>query len=96
MLLLLFTHWEFLTPASADGSSLETEWQQFSSSLQDSSQYSGHSQQAVGWMVSTHPPTYKPSSPFNKPLVTVPKAPITIGTIVSFMFHSFFLFPSKV
>ena len=57
---------------------------------------------AVVWMVSTHPPTSKSSSPFSNPLVTVPKAPITIGIIVTCMFHSFFnslarlryLFPS--
>ena len=45
---------------------------------------------AVVWMVSTRPPTSKSSRPFNNPLVTVPKAPITIGLIVTFMFHSFF------
>ena len=45
---------------------------------------------AVVWMVSTRPPTSKPSSPFSNPLVTVPNAPITIGIIVTFMFHSFF------
>ena len=50
---------------------------------------------AVVWMVSTRPPTSRPSSPFSNPLVTVPKAPITIGIIVTCMFHSFFLFPSK-
>ena len=41
-------------------------------------------------MVSTRPPTFKSSSLFNNPLVTVPKAPITIGIIVTFMFHRFF------
>ena len=41
-------------------------------------------------MVSTCPLIFKSSSPFNKPLVTVPKAPIIIGIIVAFMFHSFF------
>ena len=51
---------------------------------------------AVVWMVSTHPPTSKYSSTFNNPLVTVPKAPITIGIIVTFIFHFFFQFPSKV
>ena len=45
---------------------------------------------AVVWMVSTRPPTSKSSRPFNNPLVTVPKAPITIGIIVTFMFDSFF------
>ena len=51
---------------------------------------------AVVWMVSTRPPSSKPSSPFSNPLVTVPNAPITIGIIVTCMFHSFFQFPSKV
>ena len=45
---------------------------------------------AVVWMVSTCSPTSNSSRPFNNPLVTVPKAPITIGTIVTLMFHSFF------
>ena len=45
---------------------------------------------AVVWMVSTRSPTSKSSRPFNNPLVTVPKAPITIGVIVTFLFHSFF------
>ena len=45
---------------------------------------------AVVWIVSTRPPTSKSSRPFNNPLVNVPNALITIGTIVTFMFHSFF------
>ena len=45
---------------------------------------------AVVWMVSTRPSTSKSSSPFSNPLVTVPNAPITIGVIVTYMFHSFF------
>ena len=48
---------------------------------------------AVVWMVSTRLPTSKSSSPFSNPLVIVP---ITIGIIVTCMFHSFFQFPSKV
>ena len=47
------------------------------------------------WMVSNRPPTFKSSSPFNNPLVTVPNAPITIGTIVTFMFHIFFNSPAR-
>ena len=53
----------------------------------------------VVWMVSTHPPTSKSSSPFNNPSVTLPKAPITIVVIVIVMFHSLFVFlkfPEKV
>ena len=41
-------------------------------------------------MVSTRPPTSKSSNPFSNPFVTVSKAPITIGIIVTCMFHSFF------
>ena len=45
---------------------------------------------AVVWMVSTRQPTSKSSWPFNNPLVTVQKAPIIIGIIVTFMFHCIF------
>ena len=45
---------------------------------------------AVIWIVSIRPLTSKSSRPFNNPLVIVSKAPITIGTIVTFVFHSFF------
>ena len=40
------------------------------------------------WIFSAHPPTSKFSRTFNNPLIIVPKAPITIGTMVTFMFHS--------
>ena len=43
---------------------------------------------AVIWIVSTHPPTFTSSRLFNNPLVIVPKVPITIGTTVTFIFHS--------
>ena len=42
------------------------------------------------WIVSTRPSTSSSSRPFHYHLVMVPNAPITIGTIVTFMFHSFF------
>ena len=44
---------------------------------------------AVVWIVSTRPPTSKSSRPFNN-LLVMPNAPITIGTIFTFMFDSFF------
>ena len=50
---------------------------------------------ALVLMVSIRSPSSKSSSPFNNPLVTVPKVPITSGIIVTFMFHSFFQFSSK-
>ena len=49
---------------------------------------------AVVWMISTHPLISKSSSPCTNPLVTVPRAPI--GLKVISMFSSFFQFPSKV
>ena len=50
----------------------------------------------VVWIVPPpRPPTSKSSSPFSNPFLTVPNAPITIGVIVTSMFHSFFQFPSK-
>ena len=45
---------------------------------------------AVVWRVSTRPPTSESSSPFSNHLVSVPNAPISIGIIVTYMFHSFF------
>ena len=42
----------------------------------------------VVWMVSTRPLISKSSSPCINPLVTVPRAPITIGITVTFMFYS--------
>ena len=45
-------------------------------------------------MVSTHPLISKSSRPFLNLLVMVPKAPITIGKNVTFMFHRF-LIPIK-
>ena len=45
---------------------------------------------AVVWMFSTTLSTSKSSRPFINPLVTVPKATITIGIIVTFMFYIFF------
>ena len=46
-------------------------------------------------MVSTRPLISKSSSSFINPLVTAPKAPITIGIIVTFMFLRFFNFLAR-
>ena len=54
MNLLSFTPLEFFTSVLADGFSLEFEWQQVSSSLQDTSQYSGRPQQCCR-LDSLHP-----------------------------------------
>ena len=87
----LFSTLEFFTLVFADGFSLEFELQQISSSLQDSSQYSGRPQQCCR-LDSLHPSAnFQVLQALNNHLVTVPNAPITIGTIVTFMFHSFFI-----
>ena len=51
---------------------------------------------AAVWMVSTRPFISNSSSPFIYPIVTVRRAPVTIGINVTFMFYRFFQFPSKV
>ena len=43
-IIIIIYSFEFFTSALADGLSQELEWQQVSSSLQDSSQYCGRSQ----------------------------------------------------
>ena len=49
----------------------------------------------VVWMVSNRLPTSKSSCLFSHHLVSVSKAPITIGIVVTYMLHSFFRFPCK-
>ena len=44
---------------------------------------------AVVWVFSIRPLIFKSSRPFINPIVTVPRAPITIGIPVIFMFHGF-------
>ena len=85
--LLLFTPWELFTSVSAYGLSLEFEWQLVSRTLLSILTVLNN---VVVWMLSTRPLIFKSSSPFNNPLVTVPKASITIGIIITFIFDSFF------
>ena len=95
LLLLLFPS-EFFTSMLTDGLSQElsdSKSPKVSRTLLSIMSVVNH---VVVWMVSTRPPTSKSCSPFSNPLVTVPKARITIGIIATFMFHSFFQFSSKV
>ena len=50
---------------------------------------------AVVWVVSTRPVISKFSCPCTNPLVTVPRAPITIGITVTFTFLSLFNFQAR-
>ena len=92
----LFTPWEFFTSVLADVFSLEFEWQQSPQVPRTLLSILVVLNNVVVWKVSTRSPTSKSSSPFNNPLVTVPKAPITIGIIITFRIYSCFQFPSKV
>ena len=87
VIIIIIHSLELFTSALADGFSLESEWQQVSRTLL---RILAVLNNAAVWMVSTRPPTSKSSSPFSNPLVTVPNAPMTIGIIVTCIFHSFF------
>ena len=50
----------------------------------------------VVWMVCTRPLISESSNPWINPLVAVPRAPIIISITVTFMFHSFSQFLSKI
>ena len=77
---LLFIPFVFFTSSLADGFSLKFEWQQVSSSFQDSLSILAVLNNAIVWIVSSRPSTSKSSRTFNNPLVIVLNAPITIGT----------------
>ena len=76
--------------ALADSFLLESVLQQVSSSLQNFLSILAVLNNVVIWMVSTRPPTSKSSRSFSNPLATVPNTPITIGIIVTSMFHTLF------
>ena len=84
------TPFRLLTPAFVESYSQEFKWQQLSSSLQNSSQHSVRSQYTVVWIVSTHPLISRSSSPCINPLVITPKATITTGITITFVWHSLF------
>ena len=79
----MISHWSL-----SDSKSLQVSWTLLS--------FLANLNNAVVWMVSTRPLISKSSSPCTNPLVTVLRATITIGITITFIFHSFFQFPSKV
>ena len=78
-----FTSCESLALASADDLSLGTEWLLVSSSLLDSSQYSGWSQQSECFRLVLR------FSTLPAPLGTIPSPPIISNITVTIMFHCF-------
>ena len=90
-----FTPWEFFTSALADG---------YHGGLSDSKSLQvsrtllsilGDHNNVVVWTVSTNTVISKSSNPCTNHLLTVPRAPITFGIIVTFMFYSFFTSPKR-
>ena len=82
-----YTPCVFYNPGFPDGFSLESKWQQVSSALWDSSQYSDLSQQRCsldGLDLSSDFQFFQP-----KPLGTVPSTPSTTSITVILMLHSF-------
>ena len=89
------THYEFFTPALADGLSLESDVSkspQISRSLL--SILADFNETAV-WMVSTCPLIFNSSSPLSKLLRTVPSTPTKIGITVTLSFRIFFSTPAR-
>ena len=93
--IIIIIPFRVFTTVLADGLSLEFERQQVFSRLQNSSQYSGRSQQCRSLDDLHSFFIFKSSSPCINPLVTVPNAPVTIGISVTFMFRSFFNFQAR-
>ena len=86
-----FTPWEFSTSVLADGLSPESERQQFFSSFQHSSWYSGRSEQCCS-LDSLHSfSCFQVLLSFYQYFVTVQRTPITISITVTFMFHRLYL-----
>ena len=86
-LLLLFTPSKFFTSALADDLTLsDSKSPQVSRTVLSILAVLNN---VVVWMVSTRPPISKSPSHFNNILVTVPKTPITVGIITTFMVHIF-------
>ena len=86
----------FFTSPLGNGFQLESKRQQVSSSLQDSSLYSGRSQQCCSFDGFYSSSYFKVLHPCINPLLTVPSGTITTGITVTFMFYSFFQFSNKV
>ena len=89
-LIIILLLWKLFTPASANDLPLEFEWQQVSSSLQDSSQYSSRSEQCC------HLDGLQSTSYFQffqscyQCFGECTKCMITIGIPIIFMLYSFF------
>ena len=92
-------HFQFFTPASTGGISLESEWHQVSSYLCIWSlnlRIPAHLKNSVIWIVSIIPLIFNSSSLFSKPLRMVPSALTTISITVTVSSSTiFFYFSGK-
>ena len=95
IIIIILLFWGFFQPALADGFSLEAEWQQVSSSLQDSSQYSGRFQQCYSLNCLIHPLIFMSSNFSTNPLVIVSSTTITVNITITLIFHSFLCYLAR-
>ena len=87
IIIIIIITWVFLTSTLADVAGV---WVTTSPSVSRTLSILADFSNAVLWIVAFCPLISKSSSPFINPLMTVPRAPITIGITVVFMFHGFF------
>ena len=83
IIIIIIIPWEFFTSAFGNGLSLNLSLLYSLLSIQPDLN------NALVWMVSTRPLISKSSSPWINSLVTVLRAPLTIGIIVTFIFQFF-------
>ena len=88
--IIIITSCKIFKPVLVDGLSLESEWLQVSSSLQEFSQYYGQYQQY--WHLDSLGFSFdiQLSGLLTKPVGTFVSSPIAIGITVTFLFHSSF------
>ena len=67
IIIIILLIWAFFVPVLAEGFLLESEWQQVSSSVQALLSFLTDLNNAVAWMVSSHPHISKSSSPCTFP-----------------------------
>ena len=91
-LFIIFSSGEFFTPILTIGFFLKSEWQQVSSSLQDTSLYSSWSLQRSGLDGLDSSNLLFFQFPF---LETIPSAPTTIGVTITLTFHCLFGSPAR-
>ena len=84
------THCELLTPVSAGGISLESEWQQVSSVSWTLLSIQPDLNNSAVWMISIFLRFFRCSKLLSNPFRSVPSTPVSIGSTITLNSHSFF------